>query len=114
MLVSPKTVGSRIRKKRSDLGINQKELAERVQISPSAINQYEKGEKLPSTETLVKLAHELKTTTDYLTGSSIGEDFIIGATVVDAFNAFKELSPQDQQNIISNIQFLKERSAPKE
>ena len=34
--------------------------------------------------------------------------------VVRFINAFKELSPQDQQNIISNIQFLKERSSGKE
>jgi transcriptional regulator with XRE-family HTH domain len=114
MVVNSKAVGVRIRKKRVELGVNQKELAERVQISPSAINQYEKGEKLPSTETLVKLAHELKTTTDYLIGASVEEDFVIGASVVDAFNAFKELSPQDQQNIISNIHFLKERSSSKE
>ncbi len=113
MAVEPKIIGQRIRKKRIDLNINQKELAERVGISPSAINQYEKGDKIPSTETLVKLAQELGITTDYLLGATTEEELFLDASVLDAFRDFKKLSPQDRHNIISNIRFLKEHSPKK-
>lgn len=113
MAIEPKIVGQRIRKRRLGLEINQKELADRVGISPSAINQYEKGDKIPSTETLVKLAQELGITTDYLLGATIEEDLFLDASVIDAFKDFKKLSPQDRHNIISNIRFLKEHSSKK-
>ena len=113
MAVEPKIIGQRIRKKRLELAINQKELADRVGISPSAINQYEKADKIPSTETLVKLAQELGITTDYLLGATSEEELFLDASVANAFRDFKGLSSKDRQNIISNIRFLKENSSKK-
>lgn len=113
MTVDPKVIGGRVRKKRTELGLNQKTLAERVGISPSAINQYEKGDKVPSTETLVKLAQELEITTDYLLGASMEDGIFVDASVVEAFQDFKKLSSRDRQNIIANIRFLKDGSSNK-
>lgn len=113
MVVEPKVIGNRIRKKRTDIGLNQKELAERVAISPSAINQYEKGDKVPSTETLVKLAKVLGITTDYLLGGTSEEDLFLDNEVKDVFQDFKALSARDRNHIISNIRFLKDNSSKK-
>ena len=38
-------IGKRIKWKREKEGVNKKELAKKVGISPSAITQFEKGEK---------------------------------------------------------------------
>ena len=59
-------LGARIAALRRDAGMSQAELAKRLQISPSAIGMYEQGRREPSAETLVAIARELGTSTDYL------------------------------------------------
>ena len=44
----------------------QAELAQRLQVSPSALGMYEQERREPSMQTLVKLSRELGVTTDYL------------------------------------------------
>lgn len=113
MAIDQKEIGMRIRKKRGEVGLNQKDLAEKVGISPSAINQFEKGDKVPSTETIMKLARELGASTDYLLGAATDDDIFIDSAVVDAFKNFRELSAQDRHNIVANIKFLKDNSPVK-
>ena len=59
-------IGARIKSKRASLRITQRGLAEKVGISAAAINKFEKGEKKPSTNVLLKIAEVLDTTTDYM------------------------------------------------
>lgn len=49
-------------------GLNQKDLASRVNITESAISYYVKGARTPSGEILAKIAECLSTSTDYLLG----------------------------------------------
>ena len=53
-------LGTRIAALRREAGLSQAELAQRLQVSPSALGMYE------SMQTLVKLSRELGVTTDYL------------------------------------------------
>ncbi|AFM22032.1 MAG TPA: XRE family transcriptional regulator [Acetomicrobium flavidum] len=61
-------LGERIRTLRKEIGMSVTELARRVKTSPSHISEIERGEKMPSLNLLVKIAKELKTSIDYLTG----------------------------------------------
>jgi transcriptional regulator with XRE-family HTH domain len=106
MQLNPKIMGMRIKKKREALGLSQKKLAEQTQISPPAINQYEKGFKTPSTETLLRLAGVLDVSVDYLIGTTLTEEILIDDEVADAFNLFKCLSSQQRQHAIAHIRFL--------
>lgn len=64
-------LGARISALRRERKWSQAELAEKLQVSPSALGMYEQGRREPSMETLVKLSKELGVTTDYLlTGAS--------------------------------------------
>ena len=51
---------------RREAGLSQAELAQRLQVSPSALGMYEQERREPSMQTLVKLSRELGVTTDYL------------------------------------------------
>lgn len=62
-------LGSNLKKKRSEQGITQAELAEKVGVAPAMINQIEHGVKTPSLATALALARELHTTVDALASS---------------------------------------------
>lgn len=66
---------SRLRSLREERGLTQKELAEALQISQAALGNYERGERSPDAELLVKLASYFSTSTDYLLGISNIKDF---------------------------------------
>ena len=55
-----------IRKRREALGINQTDLAERLNVSQSLINLWESGAAVPNAIELIKLAEVLKTSVDSL------------------------------------------------
>lgn len=59
-------LGKRIAALRSAKGLNQKQLAEKLNISPSAIGMYEQGRREPSLALIVELAKILSVSTDFL------------------------------------------------
>lgn len=60
--------GGRLKKLRTDKKLSQRELAERFNISQSAIAYYESGKKEPNHEMLQKLADFFEVSLDYLLG----------------------------------------------
>lgn len=48
--------------------LSQKEVAAKLNISPSIVSGYETGERTPSTENLLALSYLYKCSTDYLLG----------------------------------------------
>lgn len=61
-------LGVRIKKLREDAGMTQTELGARLNMSGSAITQYEKEIRRPSPELLVRIAEVFNVSTDYLLG----------------------------------------------
>lgn len=59
-------LGERIAALRRRAGISQAELAQRLQISASAMGMYEQGRREPSMETVVAMAKVFRVSTDYL------------------------------------------------
>lgn len=55
---------------REKAGMSQKELAEKLGISPSTLNGYEKGNHDPKSAGLIGIAKACNVTTDYLLGLS--------------------------------------------
>lgn len=53
---------------RKAAGLTQRELGDRVGVSPQAVAQWETGIKRPSVENLTKLADVLETSTDAILG----------------------------------------------
>ena len=68
-------MGARIAALRRAAGWNQAELAQRLQISSSAVGMYEQGRREPSAEMLVRMAKVFEVSVDYLlTGMPGGEE----------------------------------------
>ncbi len=64
-------LGKRIELERFRLGLNQIELAKRLNLSSSAsISQYEKGDRVPSDDIKLKMCEIFNCSLDYLLGKS--------------------------------------------
>ena len=59
-------IGGRIAALRRGVGWSQAQLAQKLQISPSAVGMYEQGRREPSLEQVVRLAALFGVTTDFL------------------------------------------------
>lgn len=51
---------------RIKFGLSQKQVADRLGVSPSIVSAYETGERTPSTEVILSLAYLYQCSTDYL------------------------------------------------
>ena len=64
-------VGKTIAQKRTQLKLSQKQLAQRINIKPEVIAQYESGKAIPNQNLLMRLEKILGV---YLTGKNVGEN----------------------------------------
>lgn len=60
--------GDRLKKLRTDAGMTQQELADRLNIAQTQIYQYESQRTDPSPDVIVRIAREFGATSDYLLG----------------------------------------------
>lgn len=58
--------GEKLKMLRTGQKLSQRELAERLGVAKSVISYYESGDRYPSYDVLVKMAHLFHVTTDYL------------------------------------------------
>lgn len=58
----------KLTKFRKENGFSQKQIAEKLDLSPSVISAYEKGERTPSVEVLLSLSYIYHCSIDYLLG----------------------------------------------
>lgn len=53
---------------RTKFGLSQKQVADRLGVSPSIVSGYETGERTPSTEVLLAMSYLYQCSVDYLLG----------------------------------------------
>lgn len=81
--------GENLRKLRTEAGLSQKELAEKVGTTPRSILNYEKGARLPKNIEIVhSLAEILGVSAESL--MSVGEEFVISAGEQYGFRGKKQ------------------------
>ena len=61
-------LGERLQEQRTTHKLSQREVALALNVSPTVISNYEKGERTPSLEMLIALARFYHCSTDYLVG----------------------------------------------
>ena len=59
-------IGRRVRDRRAELGVTQSELAARIKVSASFIGHIERGEKIASLDTMMRLSKALEVSLDWL------------------------------------------------
>lgn len=62
------TIGERIKSLRENAGMTQAQLAKTFKLSRSAVNYWEMGLSVPSTQYIIELAKLFSVSTDYLLG----------------------------------------------
>ena len=62
--------GDALKRFRNSLGLNQKELAEELNMKPPLYQRYESGKTTPSIDFIYKLVEQYGTSADYLLGLS--------------------------------------------
>ena len=93
------TLSEKIKILRDKNGFTQSELAKRVGLTRSAVNAWEMGGIIPSTEIIIKLAKIFGVTTDYLLGVDTEEKISV-----------KGLHPNEVDSIQNVIEcFLKRK-----
>lgn len=58
--------GEKLKLLRTGQKLSQRELAERLGVAKSVVSYYESGDRYPSYDVLIKIAHLFRVTTDYL------------------------------------------------
>ena len=98
------SIAERIRERRKELGLNQKELAESSELSQMQISRYESGDTQPTARTIIALARALHTTTDWLLGYT---DYLPEATLTDEeleiLRVLRSKSPARYQDILEIV-----------
>ena len=63
-----KELPEKLKTLRLQFGLSQKQVAIRLNVSPSIVSGYETGERTPSLENLLALSYLFRVSTDYLLG----------------------------------------------
>lgn len=88
----------KLRLLRERAGISQKNVAQRLGVSPAIISAYENGERTPSLENLLALSYLYKCSTDYLLGKS--------RVLPQAYLDVSHLTEQQQRLLAAFLQSL--------
>lgn len=89
-----KGLASKLKKKRQELNLSRKMVAENIGVSASVIADYESGYAEPSLKVLMKLATLYKCSTDYLLGiekDTPTQTIDVSALTPDQIQALKSL-----------------------
>lgn len=90
--------GIRLRAYRKQKGMTIERLAEQVGVSPNYLGDIERGNKLPSMGTLIRLVNELDISADELLKDEINRaDYLIDAEISEKL---KELTPKQRMAVL--------------
>lgn len=105
-------IKARLKELRNEKGLNQRELAAALNLSPSTIGMYETGQRVPDAETLNRIADFFNTSVDYLIGRTDNRKRIADAVNDPAahYGNYADYTDQELEDILqnSNIRFYGE------
>ena len=96
-------LSDKLKELRSKYGLSQRQVAERLGVSPSIVSGYETGERTPSTEVLLALSRLYHVSTDYLLGRNLSAQ----KTLLD----LDGLTDSQKAALLALVQAMKETSA---
>ena len=100
-------VAERVAAARKRLGWSQAELARRAAITPGGVSQIEGGSRIPSADTLLRLAEALGLSTDWLLGRVSAEQ-PLEPRVAAMIRGWEKLRVRDREAILGLYETLAE------
>ena len=104
------SLGQHIRTCRQDNRMRQEDLAEKVGVSANYIGMVERGEKMPSLETFVRLANALGVSADWLLADLLEQGYTGKASRLA--EQIAALSAHDRDTIYDVVDTLLRHAAP--
>lgn len=98
------SIGKNIRRFRTDKNMRQEVLAEKTDLSTNYISMIERGEKIPSLSSLIKISNALGVTSDMLLCELITESYCVKSSVL--IDRISGLSQKEQQKIYAVIETM--------
>lgn len=100
------TIGERIKKRRLEMGLTQKDIYIKTGISTGNLSRIESGGVLPSASTLIAFSEILNCSTDWILTGKEFENQIITYTSSEerVLNLYKQLPDEEQEEIISILE----------
>lgn len=99
-----KEFGARLKALRKQKNWSQKELAAQVSIRFQQLNKYESGLNVPPADMLLKLAHVLDVSVDFLlTGNPLEDSPLASSRLFRRFKVLEALASDDQETVIKVI-----------
>ena len=92
--------GKRLRELREKSGQTQKQLAEYLQVTPQAYSQYERDQRRPDYEQLIRLAKLYRVSLDYLVEGKEPQHY------PGMPEGCEDFPPEAQEELLSYIDFL--------
>lgn len=101
--------GEKVAVLRKKKGFSQDELAKKVGLISITIGRYERDEIKPSVDVAARIASELDTSLDYLTG---GSDAVLEKSIVNKIAAIQRLPTDDRDTVMKLLDaFLRDSAA---
>lgn len=95
--------GKRIQSLLKSSGMTQRELAERVGATESAVSKYISGDREPRAEVLANIATALSTTVEYLLGKDEGLDTPFGTIYDLCARHASQMTPEERNKLVAII-----------
>lgn len=106
------TIGKNIRKFRLARKLRQEDLAEKTDLTTNYIGMVERGEKIPSLETFIKIVNALGVSSDMVLTDVLADVLETGYTVKNSMlnEKLEKLAPEDRNRIYEVIDTLVKQS----
>ena len=102
--MNKKLLGKRIQKYRVESGRTAEQFAEQIDLSTSMIREIERGNRLPSLGTLVKIANELNVSTDELLCDSVNKSsYIVSSEISQNLESLNAEDTSLVKNVIETL-----------
>lgn len=102
--MTAKLFGMRLRAARKARGLNIEQLAEKAGISGNYLGEIERGNKLPSLDTFMRLVNELDVSADYLLKDDLKKEYY--DLDPELGNRLSELEPMQRKGVMLLLEDL--------
>ena len=102
------TIGKNIRKYRLSKKYRQEDLAERAGLTTNYIGMVERGEKIPSLETFIKIVNALGVSSDMVLTDVLETGYTVKNSMLN--EKLEKLAPEDRNRIYEVIDTLVKQS----
>lgn len=102
------TIGKNIRKFRLAKKLRQEDLAERTGLTANYIGMVERGEKIPSLETFIKILNVLGVSGDMVLSDVLDMGYIVKTSMLN--EKLEKLTPEDRNRIYEVVDTLVKQS----